>query len=400
MKTETNRSIALTSFPRCSLGRFPSGLRSLASLTSLGFLSLTQAAEALPLQGDTLSVAAKGSAPAVQTGLQVEPNGSLWAGSGTGYDSTSATPTGEGTRLMWLPEKNAFRAGRILGEQADLWDYANLGEHSFAWGWNNLADGYAATAWGAFNQVGDVYATAWGAGNSAQGYAATTWGRENFAAADQATAFGYYTEATGLCATSWGRHGSATGDYATSWGERSHAAAYLSTVFGRDNIGGFTDQPDGPDGDTQWFDSDPLLEVGAGDWQDGQANVFSLMKDGSAAIGIHRAHPQGDETLVVHGALQLGDYAEPETASPAAGALRFTGSGFEGFDGSAWHSLSEGGTATGSSALVDPGAPEITVLEVASGGGRVIVAADLEIAGALRLAGPQGDLSMGVFTAP
>ena len=238
-----------------------------------------QSLEALTLEAEALSVGDRGVAPALR-GLQVEPNGTVWSGSGAGYDSNSGTPSGEGTRLMWVQEKNAFRAGSLFVPWQDLWDYANLGQHSFAWGVNNEAGGYGASTWGVLNIAGDTYATAWGAGNAAQGYAATTWGLENLAHGDQTTAFGYSNEASGFCATSWGRDASATGDYATSWGEHSHAAAYLSTAFGRDNIGGFTDNPYGPDGDTHWHDH-ALLEVGVGHWADGKANAFSIMKNGA-----------------------------------------------------------------------------------------------------------------------
>ena len=378
---------------------------------SLSFQSL----EALTLEAEALSVGDSGTAPAVRTGLQVEPNGTVWSGTGAGYESNSGTPSGEGTRLMWVQEKNAFRAGSLFVPWQDLWDYAQLGQHSFAWGVNNQASGYGATTWGALNAAGDAYTTAWGAGNTAQGYAATTWGRENLAHGDQTTAFGYYTEASGLCATSWGRDGSATGDYATSWGERSHAAAYLSTAFGRDNIGGFTENPYGPNGDTQWHDDDPLLEVGVGHLQGGQsgkANAFSIMKNGATAVGFHTAHPSGEEALVVHGALQLGDYAEPAAASPAPGALRYHNDDFEGYDGQQWHSLTAGEGAGGGSpagaatnVLTKEGSADPVVRVDASGA--IAIAPDgdfsnpafaISSSGVITIA-KQGNLSMGRFTA-
>ena len=162
-----------------------------------------QSLEALTLEAEALSVRDSGTAPGVRTGLQVEPNGTVWSGTGAGYDSNSGTPSGEGTRLMWVQEKNAFRAGSLFVPWQDLWDYANLGQHSFAWGVNNEAGGYGASTWGVLNIAGDTYATAWDAANAAQGYAATTWGLENLAHGDQTTACGYSNEASS--ATSWGR---------------------------------------------------------------------------------------------------------------------------------------------------------------------------------------------------
>ena len=199
---------------------------------------LSGTARAQNVAGDTLSVGVRGATPAVQTGLQVEPNGTVWSGTGTGFDSTSATPTGAGTRLMWVPEKNAFRAGRVLEAEPDRWDYARLGQNSFAWGNSNVASRSLATSWGESNLALGMGATVWGSHNEVYGDFATTWGIHNYATGYLATAFGDHSEAAGTCATSWGRDGSAIGELATA----GEAATWIATRVRprRDNIGGIT----------------------------------------------------------------------------------------------------------------------------------------------------------------
>ncbi|MCK5107942.1 MAG: hypothetical protein KAQ83_04410, partial [Nanoarchaeota archaeon] len=63
------------------------------------------------------------------------------------FNGTSgATPTsGAGTRMMWIPEKAAFRAGEVTATE---WDAANVGAYSFAGGYRTKASGGSSTAFG------------------------------------------------------------------------------------------------------------------------------------------------------------------------------------------------------------------------------------------------------------
>jgi len=67
---------------------------------------------------------------------------------------TGSTPTsGAGTRFMWVPEKAALRAGKLIYETAnndgtDYWNADNIGEYSIASGYNNLAQSYGSVALG------------------------------------------------------------------------------------------------------------------------------------------------------------------------------------------------------------------------------------------------------------
>jgi len=61
--------------------------------------------------------------------------------------------SGAGTRLMWYPDKAAFRAGQVDGTQ---WDATNTGTGSSGLGYNVVASGQYATAMG-FNSVAASY---------------------------------------------------------------------------------------------------------------------------------------------------------------------------------------------------------------------------------------------------
>jgi hypothetical protein len=77
------------------------------------------------------------------------------------FDGTTGNTlaTGAGTRMMWIPEKAAFRAGAINATQ---WNNANIGLYSGAFGYSTTAESYACFVVGRFNK------------NSAS-YSKTTW---------------------------------------------------------------------------------------------------------------------------------------------------------------------------------------------------------------------------------
>lgn len=72
--------------------------------------------------------------------LTLDNDGGILA---TGDVDSSFTPhlttSGAGTRMVWYPQRPAFRAGTVDGTQ---WDDANLPEFSIALGHNNLANGF------------------------------------------------------------------------------------------------------------------------------------------------------------------------------------------------------------------------------------------------------------------
>lgn len=144
--------------------------------------------------------------------------------------TTGTTPaSGAGTRLMWIPEKEAFRAGSVDDTQ---WDDANIGNNSFAVGRDSKASGRNSTS------IGN--------GNISSGAASLS---------------------TGAITT-------ASGNTSSSFGAGTKAESLESFVIGRYNIGGGTAD--------SWVATDPLFEIGIGTVDEARANALTVLKNGQA----------------------------------------------------------------------------------------------------------------------
>jgi len=228
--------------------------------------------------------------------------------------------SGTGTRMMWYPDKAAFRAGNVDGNQ---WDNANTGKFSVAFGNETIASGTGSTAMGSETTASGWGATAFGQTNLASGYGSIAIGVENIssgrgsiAMGSESTAlkmgssaFGYNTAASGEGSTSMGGLTTASGDYsiaageittasgnysaafghdtkasghgATSIGISTIAASYASTALGRYNAG---------EGETtNWIPTDPIFEIGNGTSKSQRSNAMTVLKNGSVGIGTN--HP-------------------------------------------------------------------------------------------------------------
>lgn len=92
----------------------------------------------------------------------------------SGGSGTVCIPVeGAGTRMMWFPEKAAFRAGYINGTQ---WDDANIGLYSVAMGQNVRASGDNAVAMGVRSTAANGSSFAVGEDNTATGYGSVAMG--------------------------------------------------------------------------------------------------------------------------------------------------------------------------------------------------------------------------------
>lgn len=159
-------------------------------------------------------------------GGNLSVNGSVLVSGATG-----ATPTsGVNTRLMWIPEKAAFRAGRIDNEYetSDYWDEINIGSYSFAGGYNTKASGNYTFAFGdatlatGINSIalgrdaivsGDY---AFGAGNTVRAS-----GNRSIGMGESITASGYNSIAIGADVITSGSLSVGIGNLVTSGGESS-----------------------------------------------------------------------------------------------------------------------------------------------------------------------------------
>lgn len=110
-----------------------------------------------------------------QTLLRVNVNGgALFGGQYDGGTSSGGVPAeGAGTRMMWYPQKGAFRAGHVTGTQ---WDDANIGYFSVAIGNNVRASGDNSVAFGLRSTAAQVSAFAAGEDNTASGAASVALG--------------------------------------------------------------------------------------------------------------------------------------------------------------------------------------------------------------------------------
>ncbi|MBC2603914.1 hypothetical protein [Puniceicoccus vermicola] len=143
----------------------------------------TVAADSLTIEGD-LAVEAAGSSdgdlsaddeltvnlddsvvsPAVKASFKVESNGVIWAGYGDKFSSEGMHPEGNGSRLMWLPEKSAFRAGSADAFYGGT-DMEEIGQFSVAFGDGSQSRGYGSAAFGVGTTANTAFSSAFGAFN-------------------------------------------------------------------------------------------------------------------------------------------------------------------------------------------------------------------------------------------
>lgn len=100
--------------------------------------------------------------------------GALFGGSyDGGTNSGGVAAEGAGTRMLWYPQKAAFRAGHINGTQ---WDDANIGYFTVAIGQEVRASGDGGTAFGVRSTAAGSSTFAVGEDNTASGAASVALG--------------------------------------------------------------------------------------------------------------------------------------------------------------------------------------------------------------------------------
>ncbi|MEC8968525.1 MAG: tail fiber domain-containing protein, partial [Bacteroidota bacterium] len=116
------------------------------------------------------------------------------------FDGTSgSTPTsGNGRRFMWIPNKQAIRAGSVIGTE---WDNANIGIGSAAFGQNNTASGSNSTSFGQANSATGIRSLAGGVSSEASGNGSTALGEYASAEGRAEFSVGAYPENSGTAGT-------------------------------------------------------------------------------------------------------------------------------------------------------------------------------------------------------
>ena len=258
--------------------------------------------------------------------LDLEGDGAIIAG-GTDGSGITVPNLGGGTRMMWIPNKAAFRAGTV---DTTEWDSGNVGDGSVAFGHNTIASGVLSTAFGAYTNVASgvestvfgqtntasggvslaagIFSTASGNTSVAIGYTATASGNRSIAIGSNVTssglsstalgsssiasgdysfttgssrasgqysnAMGHFSISSGTASTSAGYDATASGEYSTAFGGGTTASSSYDTAIGVNNVGG---------GDPiNWVGTDPLFEVGNG--TSGTHDALIVLKNGNTTI--------------------------------------------------------------------------------------------------------------------
>ena len=209
--------------------------------------------------------------------------------------------TGAGTRMFFYPNKAAFRAGSIDGNQ---WDDANIGYHSTAFGDKTLASGSFSLAIGSETRATNQCSIALGQSTNASGFDAFASGYASISSSNFTVAMGDHAEASGISSVALGRYVKATGNYSTAFGDWTTASGEHSMAFGwgttasgvnstaigyvttaksyaETTIGSYnTDYT--PASATSWDASDRLFVIGNGQDSSNKSDALIVYKNGNA----------------------------------------------------------------------------------------------------------------------
>ena len=195
--------------------------------------------------------------------LHVTENAVLFSAAGNIPVTPGLPPLqGPGRRMMWYPDKAAFRAGYVSGTN---WDNANTGNYSVALGNDNVAFGSASISMGA--------------NTGAIGNSSIAMGSSTVASGTSSIAMGHSTLASANYATAMGNNSIASGWYSTAMGENTNAKSSFETVLGRWN----TDYT--PSSTSGWSAGDRLFTVGNGTSTSSRSDAIVILKNGNTGIG-------------------------------------------------------------------------------------------------------------------
>jgi hypothetical protein len=151
---------------------------------------------------------------------------------GSSNPPATAPVSGEGTRMMWIPSRSAFRVGTISSSSNSFWNAANIGLYSFASGLDTRASGELSTAMGRGVNASAYNSTAFGYYTAASGVATTAMGSFTIAFGGNSTAIGEMTIANGRSSLSTGAFTQSSGDYSIAMGNSTTSSGYASSAMG------------------------------------------------------------------------------------------------------------------------------------------------------------------------
>lgn len=241
-----------------------------------------------------------------------------------GSGTTVGTP-GAGTRMIFNPNKGAFRAGRVSGSH---WDNNNLGSYSAAFGYNTIASGDYAIATGFSTASGD-HSASFGYGTSASGNRSFSGGNYTTASGLYSVAFGSFTTASGGASTAIGNGSTASGDCSIAAVSSTSSGNYscgiglgiLAESFGEIALGYYNTNYT-PVSQTFANSADRLFVIGNGT---GAARSDALVMLKSGYTGIGTSSP--DRLLEISGSGEINTRITSSDASNAAIELKNAGAG-------------------------------------------------------------------------
>jgi hypothetical protein len=207
--------------------------------------------------------------PAPVAKLHVADGNVLFTGPTT-LPSAPVNPpiSGEGTRMMWYPDKAAFRAGYVDNNN---WDKDSIGQYSFASGNKTRASGLTSTALGFLSKAFGNYSTAIGFSANAGGVFSVALGSNTRAYGISSTAMGAQTEASAENSTAMGLINIAYAENSTVMGSYNNAYTPNSLVIGKYN-------------ENNGFNR--LFEIGNGTALNARRNALTVLDNGNVGIGV------------------------------------------------------------------------------------------------------------------
>jgi trimeric autotransporter adhesin len=266
------------------------------------------------------------------------------------FDGTTGTTpvSGGGTRMMWIPAKAAFRAGKVDGTQ---WDDANIGDGSFATGWNTIANGPYSFACGALSTSSGSYSFSEGVSSTASGA--------------YSSAFGFGAQATGYASIAFGG---------------SIAQSFSSFVLGQYNYN------PGTYNSTSWVATDPLFVIGNGTNNIARSNALTVLKNGNTGIGTANPEAKLHIQNALGGSLGKISFDVLQWSNANIGWNSF----YQGFNisrsasTSNWTSASDG-ARNGSSVILTNLAGDIHLATIASTGAAPVTLTDAQVFAAVKM---------------
>lgn len=223
--------------------------------------------------------------------LHVYDSSVLFSGPATLPGSPGNPPvSGGGTRLMWYPNKAAFRAGTVTSTH---WNRDSVGSYSVAFGYNtkaksnysfaggqtSTASGLGSFAYGNNCIASGENAIAVGNTNAATGTRSACFGSQSFATGHSAFCVGSLNKAVGVASLAAGSATKASGNFALSAGIETIAKSYACT-----SLGAYNDSTSSSS--ISWIATDPLFIVGNGTAPGNRSNALTILKNGNIGIGI------------------------------------------------------------------------------------------------------------------